>query len=393
MNTRQGVGQVLVKLFSENEGAIEAHRFSRCGRPGRAPSGCPRGRGPATDAAIVTGKGGEIATRKSRETTLSTERLRARVGVPPGEESTRAQRVRSPRATARILDFPEVRANNPVSGLDEGGGVTDERPIGVFDSGVGGLTVVRALRDALPRESIVYLGDTARLPYGTKSPGTVSRYAHQAVEHLARYGVKLVVVACNTASALALEEVRRTVDPLPVVGVVQPGARAAARASASGRITVIATESTARNGAYEREILAARPDAQVVSQACSLFVALAEEGWTHGPIAESVALAYLQPLVTDHRADCLVLGCTHFPVLADAIGKAVGPEVRIVDSAATTAAVVREELSARDLARVHGEGGLRLLATDSPERFRRVAERFLPAELLPKDGVALVDLR
>lgn len=271
--------------------------------------------------------------------------------------------------------------------------MTDERPIGVFDSGVGGLTVVRALREALPREAIVYLGDTARLPYGTKSPDTVSRYAHQAVGHLARYGVKLVVVACNTASALALEEVRRTVDPLPVVGVVQPGARAAARASASGRITVIATESTALNGAYEREILAARPDAQVVSRGCSLFVALAEEGWTHGPIAESVAREYLQPLVTGHRADCLVLGCTHFPVLTDAIAAVVGSGVRIVDSAATTAAVVREEMARRGLDRPRGEGGLRLLATDSPERFRRVAERFLPRELLGGGHVELVDLR
>jgi glutamate racemase len=270
--------------------------------------------------------------------------------------------------------------------------VTDERPIGVFDSGVGGLTVVRALREALPHESIVYLGDTARLPYGTKSPQTVSRYAHRAVEHLQQHGIKMMVVACNTASALALDEVQATVDPLPVVGVVRPGAAAAARASVTGRITVIATESTTRNGAYVREIRAVRPDAQVTSRACSLFVALAEEGWTHGEVARATAREYLHD-VADSHSDTLVLGCTHFPVLADVIAAVVGPGVRIVDSAATTAAVVREELVARGLLRDDGDPTLRLLATDSPERFLQVAARFLPARLLPASGAELVDLK
>lgn len=270
--------------------------------------------------------------------------------------------------------------------------MTDERPIGVFDSGVGGLTVVRALREALPHESIVYLGDTARLPYGTKSPQTVSRYAHRAVEHLQQHGIKMMVVACNTASALALDEVQRTVAPLPVVGVVRPGAAAAARASQSGRITVIATESTTRNGAYVREIHAVRPDAQVTSRACSLFVALAEEGWTHGEVAEAAAREYLHD-VADSHSDCLVLGCTHFPVLHDVISAVVGPKVRIVDSAATTAAVVRDELAARDLVRPDGDPTLRLLATDSPERFLQVAARFLPERLLPPAGAELVDLK
>ncbi|GJM44011.1 MAG: glutamate racemase [Gemmatimonadota bacterium] len=269
--------------------------------------------------------------------------------------------------------------------------MTDERPIGVFDSGVGGLTVLRALREELPGESLLYLGDTARLPYGTKSPDTVSRYAHQAAAHLIGYGVKLVVVACNTASALALDEVQATLGDLPVVGVVRPGAEAAVRESVTGRIAVISTESTAQHGAYDREIRARRPDAQVASRGCSLFVALAEEGWSHGPIVEAIAREYLEPLMESHRPDCLVLGCTHFPVLTDAIAGVVGPDVRIVNSAATTAAVVRRELEARDLVRSTAKPSLRLLATDSPERFLRVARRFLPAELLP-ENVDLVDL-
>ncbi|HMB69527.1 MAG TPA: glutamate racemase [bacterium] len=271
--------------------------------------------------------------------------------------------------------------------------MTDDRPIGVFDSGMGGLTVLRALRELLPRESLVYLGDTARLPYGTKSPQTVSRYAHQASAHLTAYGVKLVVVACNTASALALDEVQATLADLPVVGVVRPGADAAARRSVTGRIAVLSTESTARHGAYEREITRLRPDASVASRGCSLFVALAEEGWSRGPIAEAVAREYLVDLMEEHEPDCVVLGCTHFPVLTEAIASVVGPDVAIVDSAATTAAVVRQELSARGLefAGPARDPGLRLLATDSPERFLRVAARFLPAALLP-DSVELVDL-
>lgn len=269
--------------------------------------------------------------------------------------------------------------------------MTDSRPIGVFDSGVGGLTVLRALREQLPGESLVYLGDTARLPYGTKSPQTVTRYAHQAVTHLMGYGVKLVVVACNTASALALDEVRATLGDLPVVGVVEPGAAAAAAASTTGRIAVLATESTAQHGAYEREIRRLRPDADVISRGCSLFVALAEEGWCHGPIAESVAREYLTPILADHDPDCLVLGCTHFPVLADTIALVAGNGVSIVDSAVTTATVVGRELADRGLAQDGGVATVRLLATDSPDRFLRVAARFLPAEFLP-DRAELVDL-
>jgi glutamate racemase len=270
-----------------------------------------------------------------------------------------------------------------------------ELPIGVFDSGVGGLTVLGALREELPNESLVYLGDTARLPYGTKSPETVSRYAIQASRALVGQGVKLLVVACNTASALAMERLSEAFRELPVIGVVRPGAEAAGRASRSGRIAVVATESTASHGAYEREIRRVRPDAVVTSRGCSLFVALAEEGWTHGPIAEAVAREYLTPMfdvALATRPDCLVLGCTHFPALADTIASVVGASVRIVDSAATTAAAVRAELERRGTLRVAAsKPTIRLIATDAPDRFARVAARFLPEEHLPAE-IELLDL-
>jgi glutamate racemase len=270
-------------------------------------------------------------------------------------------------------------------------------PLGIFDSGVGGLTVLRALRDVLPAESFVYLGDTARLPYGTKSPVTVSRYAVQAAAALVDRGIKLLVVACNTASALALDALLDRFRDLAVVGVVRPGAVAAAAASRSGRIAVIATESTAADGAYEREIRRVRPDAFVASRGCPLFVALAEEGWTGGPIAEAVAREYLEPLFRGPTfdgapPDCLVLGCTHFPPLSETIRKVIGDGVRIVDSAATTATFVRAELERLDLLAPRGAAALtRLLATDAPERFARVAARFLPAGTPPGE-IELVDL-
>jgi glutamate racemase len=268
------------------------------------------------------------------------------------------------------------------------------RPIGVFDSGVGGLTVLRALRAELPAEHVVYLGDTARVPYGTKSPESVTRYAMQAARRLVERDVKLLVVACNTASAVALEQLAGHFAPLPVVGVVRPGAKAACERSATGRIAVIATESTVRGGAYQTAIRSLRPAASVVAQACSLFVALAEEGWTEGPLVEGVARRYLGPLFdAPERPDCLVLGCTHFPVLAGAIRNVVGPDVMLVDSAATTAVVVRDRLRALGLARRDDGGGaaVRFLATDGCERFRAVGERFL-GESIARDVVDLVDL-
>lgn len=270
----------------------------------------------------------------------------------------------------------------------------DERqlPIGVFDSGVGGLTVLRALHARLPHESLLYLGDMARLPYGSKSPQTVSRYARQAAEVLVARGIKLLVVACNTASALALEELRAAFPRIPVIGVLEPGAAAACAATRSGRIAVIATEGTVRGGAYERAIRSIRPDAAVSAAACPLFVALAEEGWHDGPIVEAIARRYLQPLFADAPPDVLVLGCTHFPVLAQTLAAVAGPRTTLVDSAHTTAEAVAQALANLDLAaEPSAEPSVHFMSTDAPERFSRVAEGFLPSTLRPR-RVELIDL-
>jgi glutamate racemase len=267
-----------------------------------------------------------------------------------------------------------------------------DAPVGVFDSGVGGLTVLRALTNDLPHENFLYLGDTARLPYGTKSADTVIRYARQATDALARFGVKCIVIACNTASAAALHEIRDHTRGVPVIGVIEPGAAAACATSVSGHIAVIATESTVQGAAYQHAIHRIRPDAQVISRAAQLFVALAEEGLHEGPIAESIARHYLLPIL-EHAPDTLVLGCTHFPMLIRAIQSAISDKVRIVDSAVTTAHAVRDALNSSGLARSPGQsaGTTRFLATDSPDRFARVGSRFLGRTLTPNE-IELVDL-
>lgn len=266
-------------------------------------------------------------------------------------------------------------------------------PIGVFDSGVGGLTVLRALRERLPNERFVYLGDTARLPYGTKSGDSVIRYSVQAADKLAQFKIKCLVVACNTASALALDALRKRFAPLPVMGVVEPGAEAGCRASVSGRIAVIATDSTVRGGAYQRAIAVRRPNAETIAKACSLFVSLAEEGWTSGPIVTAVAHRYLDELflVPSRRPDTLVLGCTHFPVLKDVLSEVVGRDVKIVDSAQTAAAELEKVLRERGSLKEHGASSLELLATDGVERFARVGAGFLGDSIDP-GKVQLVDL-
>lgn len=269
-----------------------------------------------------------------------------------------------------------------------------DRPVGIFDSGVGGLTVLKAIRERLPHEHLLYLGDTARLPYGTKGADTVSRYAVQAAAHLVERGIKLLVVACNTASAVAMPALQKQFAPLPVIGVVEAGAEAAVRASTSGHIAVLATESTVRGGAYARAIQARRADARVFSQACSLFVALAEEGWTQGPLVESVAREYLHPLLDEKKReglDTLVLGCTHFPLLKQAIAHVAGEELRLVDSAEVVASAVEKLLRESGLARFTGEGEARFLATDNPERFARIGSLFL-GQPIASGSVELVDL-
>jgi len=264
-----------------------------------------------------------------------------------------------------------------------------DAPIGVFDSGIGGLTVLRALLGRLPRERYVYLGDTARLPYGTKSAASIARYSAQAAGALVRRGVKCIVVACNTASAVGLEAMRACAVELPVIGVIEPGAEAACAATARGHIAVVATERTVSDGAYQEAIARRLPAAHVSARATPLFVALAEEGVTEGPITQAVVRHYLEPLFAGHTReaaeapDTLVLGCTHFPLLATAIAAALGPTVRIVDSADTTARTVHATLAAADLLRSAAPGEVRFVATDSLERFVRVGSRFLGHAIAP----------
>ncbi|HKB21578.1 MAG TPA: glutamate racemase [Methyloceanibacter sp.] len=271
----------------------------------------------------------------------------------------------------------------------------DDRPIGVFDSGMGGLTVLRALLARLPCERFVYLGDTARLPYGTKSPETVQAYTLQATRLLVSEGVKMVVIACNTASAVALGPLAKALSPVPVIGVIEPGARAGVAATRNNHIAVIATEGTVKGAAYVRVIAALNGDIKVVQQPCQLFVALAEEGWTDSPATRAAAEHYLAPLFSGPSApDTLVLGCTHFPVLADTIRKIIGSNVALVDSAETTALAVADALASGSLGSTSKANGgtARIFATDSPERFARVGAVFL-GRPIDAEAVELVDLR
>jgi glutamate racemase len=261
--------------------------------------------------------------------------------------------------------------------------MSNPSPIGVFDSGVGGLTVYKALTDLLPFERFIYLGDTARLPYGTKSPETVTDYASQAAEALLAENIKLLVVACNTASAQALPFLHKALAPLPILGVIEPGAEEAARVSSTGHIAVMATEGTVRSGAYAEAIKHHRPDVDVKMLACNLMVGMAEEGWCDGPEAEAIIGRYLREL--GNGFDTLVLGCTHFPLLAPTIRKLIGPSVHIVDSASTTARAVQGLLRAQGLLNsLPAQGKNRFLVTDSPTRFHALAQRFIGADIAPE---------
>jgi glutamate racemase len=267
--------------------------------------------------------------------------------------------------------------------------VTDrDAPIGVFDSGVGGLTVLSALHEQLPEESTVYLGDTARVPYGPKSPDTIRRYSTEAARFMAARGVKALVIACNTATAHAAHSLAADLS-VPVIGVVMPGAREAVKASCTGVIGVIGTRGTIESRTYERAIMGLRPDAEVRSRPCPLFVSLAEEGWVSGEVAELTARTYLEGLLED-RLDTLVLGCTHYPLLRPMLEDIVGTDVRIVDSAEATAAATAITLAERDLATTAGDPARReYYVTDDPERFTEIAERFLGASIA---SVVHVDL-
>jgi len=290
----------------------------------------------------------------------------------------------------------------------------DDRPIGIFDSGIGGLTVLRAVRELLPDEALIYLGDTARVPYGTRTRGTVVRYAHQVARALLEQDVKMLVVACNTASAQALPDLREAYSDdegppalgmiqgqrahglqlrtgtVPIVGVIDPGATAAVETTRNGRVGVIGTLGTIENGAYERVLHRLDPDLRITAAACPLFVALAEEGWTEGPVVELVAQRYLEP-IREADVDTLILGCTHYPLLREVIQAVVGPGVTLVDGAPATARQVVRVLEATGRSRAAGAaaGSTLFQATDNPSQFRQVGSRFLAR---PLPAVEVVDL-
>lgn len=251
-----------------------------------------------------------------------------------------------------------------------------DAPIGIFDSGVGGLTVVGELWRRLPNESLIYFGDTARVPYGPKSPETVCRYAREAAAYLLSHGVKLIVIACNTATAHAIHLLREEV-PVPVIGVVEPGARAAVRATRSGRIGVIGTVGTIRSGAYDREVRGLLPQAQVFAQPCPLFVPFVEEGWSDREATRLVAEEYLRP-IREVDVDVLVLGCTHYPVLRPILAEILGPAIQLVDSASETAADVERTLRELELLRKSGGAPVhQFIVSDSPIHFRETSRHFL----------------
>jgi glutamate racemase len=260
------------------------------------------------------------------------------------------------------------------NGAERRGG--DARPIGVFDSGIGGLTVAAALRQLLPEERIYYIGDTARVPYGGKSPQTIERYGFEISQMLLKQGAKMIVVACNTASALAVPSLQRVLE-VPVLGVISPGAAAAVAATRNKRVGVIGTRATVGSKAYEKAIHALNPGIHVVAQACPLLVPLIEEGWLEDALTEQVIERYLAPILSQD-IDTLVLGCTHYPLLHKALEQQVGPNVVLVDSARNCAAEVMEILGGHGLSAPDGaKGGLQVILTDPSVGFLGVAEAAL----------------
>jgi len=252
----------------------------------------------------------------------------------------------------------------------------NDAPLGVFDSGLGGLTVARALFERLPRESVIYFGDTARVPYGPKSADTVRRYSSEILKFLLERGVKMVVVACNTSTAHALEHLRK-ISPVPVIGVIEPGARAAVAASKGGTLGIIGTVGTISSGAYQRAIGELNAQAKVAGVACPLFVPLVEEGWLDHPATELVAREYLTPL-TAAAVDAVVLGCTHYPLLKQVLARVLGPNVTLIDSGGETAKAVQEALESKTLQAGDSRAPTHhFVVSDDAPRFRKVGATFL----------------
>jgi glutamate racemase len=279
-----------------------------------------------------------------------------------GRQGTARQAAARPRRSRQAGDRRQKQGGNAAA-------------IGIFDSGVGGLTVAHQLMQALPREHLIYFGDTARYPYGTKSAETVRSYAAENSEFLADKGIKMLVVACNSAAAVALEDLRERFD-FPVIGVVEPGAVAAVRQTRNRKVGVIGTDATIASGAYTRALRSRQPELEIYTRACPLFVPLAEEGWVDNDIARAVAKTYLTGLKRS-RIDTLVLGCTHYPLLAGVIAAVMGRGVTLVDSARTTSESVRDTLRSNGLARRSGSGSVTFFVSDVPERFVKVGTRFM----------------
>ena len=264
-------------------------------------------------------------------------------------------------------------------------------PIGIFDSGIGGLTVLKAVSRLMPNENIVYFGDTARVPYGSKSNDTVIEYSLQAANFLLRKNIKLLVIACNTASSVALKELKRFLT-IPVIGMIEPGAKAALQESKKGIIGIIGTRATINNKAYSNELKKLNPKVKVFEQACPLFVPLAEEGWLDHKVTQLVAKEYLSEL-REKNIDSLVLGCTHYPILIDTIQKVIGKNVKLIDSGTPAARLVEDYLNGRQLRNqsVH-QGHSEFYVSDVPAKFREVAERFLGKKIMHMHKVELEEL-
>jgi len=266
--------------------------------------------------------------------------------------------------------------------------MTNILPIGLFDSGVGGLTVLRELARQLPQESTLYFGDTARVPYGSKSRDVISRFSLEIVQFLLQEKVKMIVVACNTASAFALTAVRSRFD-VPIIGVINPGAQAAVSMTKTGRVGVIGTEGTIESQAYSEAIHELKPEVQVFGQACPLIVPLVEEGWLDKPVALEIVKEYLFPLLAN-RIDAMVLGCTHYPLLKNLLARVVGPDIRLIDSAEETARIVGRQLKELHLEAPPDAPVLRrFFVSDAPEKFEKIGQRFLGQ---PIPGVKRVDI-
>lgn len=264
-------------------------------------------------------------------------------------------------------------------------------PIGFFDSGIGGLTVVKSVSELMPNENIVYFGDTARVPYGSKSNDTVIEYSLQAANFLLRKNIKLLVVACNTASSVALKDLKRFLT-IPVIGMIEPGSKLALRESKNGKVGIIGTNATINNKAYSNEIRKLNPKVKVYEKACPLFVPIAEEGWVNHKATELIAKEYLSEFKTK-KIDSLVLGCTHYPILKDVIQKVVGKNVKLVDSGTPAARLVEEYLNGRGLRNISNQIGKKeFYVSDIPSKFREIAERFLGKKITHLHKVELDEL-